>query len=231
MTGRPVTGCAVYVAHLSLTDFRSYAEVELAARAGRHRVRRAERPGQDQPGRGDRLPRDAGLAPGRHRRAAGAGRAPSGPSSAAAVVRDGRPTAGRARDQPGQGQPGPAQPRRRCRGRASVARRCCARCCSRPRTWRWSRATRPSAGASSTTCWWPAHAAAGRRARRLRPGAQAAQRPAEVGRRARSSAAAGRRSRRSDVWDAHLAAAGAELLAARLELVDDLRAVRRSAYA
>ena len=57
-------------------------EVELPLDAGRHRARRAERPGQDQPGRGGRLPRDAGQPPGVHRRAAGPARAPS-----AAIVR------------------------------------------------------------------------------------------------------------------------------------------------
>ena len=59
-------------------DFRSYAEVELPLDAGRHRAGRAERPGQDQPGRGGRLPRDARLAPGRRRRAAGPARRRAG---------------------------------------------------------------------------------------------------------------------------------------------------------
>ena len=118
MTSR--RAAVVSVAHLSLPDFRSYAEVELPLDAGRHRARRPQRPGQDQPGRGGRLPRDARLAPGRRRRAAGAAAAPSARWCAAQVVRDDRPTAGRAGDHPGQGQPGAGQPRRRCRGPRDV---------------------------------------------------------------------------------------------------------------
>ncbi len=52
------------------------------ARAGRHGVHRPQRPGQDQPGRGDRLPLAAAVAPRRHRRAAGAGTARRRPSCA-----------------------------------------------------------------------------------------------------------------------------------------------------
>jgi 6-phosphogluconate dehydrogenase len=53
-------------------------------------------------------------------------------------------------------------------------------CCSRPRTSRWSRAIRASAGASSTSCTARSRRA-GRRAVGLRPGPEAAQHAAEVG--------------------------------------------------
>ena len=60
-----------------------------------------------------------------------------------------------------------------------------------------------------------------RRARRLRQGAPPAHRTAEVG--GRSPDAARRRcSGNPDVWDGHLAAHGARLMAARQELVDQL---------
>ena len=52
--------------------------VEVDLEPGRHGVHRAQRAGQDQPGRGDRLPVAALLAPGRHRRAAGARRCRAG---------------------------------------------------------------------------------------------------------------------------------------------------------
>ena len=59
-------------------------------------------------------------------------------------------------------------------------------------------------------------AADGRRARGLRPGAQAAQRLAQVAPRGGTPAAPGADLSTLDVWDTHLATAGAELLAARL---------------
>ena len=80
---------------------------------------------------------------------------------------------------------------------------CCAACCSRPRTWPWSRATRTSGAGTSTTCWSPP-AAVRRGPGRLRAGAAAARRAAEVG------PGAGRRVPPSalEVWDDHLVAAG-----------------------
>ena len=66
--------------------------------------------GQDQPGRGARLRRHARSAPGRHATRRWSGAAPSGRSSAATVVHDGRELLRRAGDHAGQGQPGPAQP-------------------------------------------------------------------------------------------------------------------------
>ena len=150
----------MHVSHLTLHDFRSYAERRGAARTGRHRVRRPQRPGQDQPRRGGRLPRPAVLAPGRRRRAAGARSAPtrrwSAPRSCATAGR----RCSRSRSTPA-GPTGPGSTGRRCPAPASCSA-WCARCSSPRRTWRWSRATRPSGAASSTTCWccgrpgWPA---------------------------------------------------------------------------
>ena len=76
---------------------------------------------------------------------------------------------------------------------------------------------------------WPRLAG---RPRRLRPGAQAAQHPAQVAERPvpRRTAAAEAAST-LDVWDAHLAAAGGELLAARLRTLPTLGPARRKAYA
>ena len=53
------------------------------------------------------------------------------------------------------GPTGCASTGRRCRGRGSCWASS-ARCCSRPRTSPWCGATRPSGGASSTSCWSPA---------------------------------------------------------------------------
>ena len=79
------------------------------ARARGHRVHRAQRAGQDQPGRGDRLPLTALVAPGRQRRAAGPRRRRPGgdPGVGGARRAYGGP---RGRAQPGAQQPGPDQP-------------------------------------------------------------------------------------------------------------------------
>ncbi len=69
---------SVHVSRLTLHDFRSYADGRDRPRARRHGVHRVQRAGQDQPGRGDRLPLPARLAPGLQRRAAGAGRRRAG---------------------------------------------------------------------------------------------------------------------------------------------------------
>ena len=145
-------GAEVYVAHLTLADFRSYAGAEVALEPGRHGVRRPQRPGQDQPGRGDRLPRAPRHPPGRRPTRRWSGPAPSGRGP----CRRGAATAAQALVEleinPGKVQPGPASTAPTCRAPA----RCSAwsaPCCSRPRTWPWSRATRRAPRASSTTCW------------------------------------------------------------------------------
>ena len=150
---RPLTrAAAVYVAHLSLHDFRSYADGRGRARARGHRVRRPQRAGQDQPRRGDRLPR-----PGWPRTGSPPTRRWCGPGAdqavvRAAVVRDGRDGACSRSRSTRAGPTGPGSTGRRSRGPASCSA-WCARCSSRPRTSPWSRATRPSGAASSTTCW------------------------------------------------------------------------------
>ena len=70
-----------------------------------------------------------------------------------------------------------------------------------------------------------AHAAAGRRPRRLRPGAQAAQHPAEVG----AAVAGGRRSRSAtlDIWDDEPGAHGCRADGARLVLARRARPAPR----
>ena len=101
-------GAPVHVAHLTLHDFRSYADVEVAS-VRRQGVHRPQRAGQDQPRRGDRLPRPADLAPGRRRRATGPGRCRPGDRAGGDRAR--RADRGpRGRDQPRQVQPGPDQP-------------------------------------------------------------------------------------------------------------------------
>ena len=154
------------------------------------------------------------------------GAAPTGPSSgprwsATAARRCSRSRSTRARPT------GPGSTGRRCRGPASCSA-WCARCCSPPRTWPWSRATRPSARrflddllvlraprlpASAPTTTGCSSSAT----RCSRPPA-----PRAAGRTSHEAALS-----TLDVWDAHLARTGAELLAARLGLVDDLRPVRR----
>ena len=217
----------MYVAHLSLTDFRSYPEAELPLEPGRHGAGRAERPGQDQPGRGDRLRRDPGLAPGLLRRAAGPVRRP--PGDRALRGRPARP----ARPWSSWSSP-PGKANRARLNRSPVPR------------------PREVLGTLSTVLFAPEDLAlvkgdpaerrrfldellvarapaAGRRAVGLRAGAQAAQRPAEVGRRrdqARAAATCGPWTSGTRTWPT----AGAELLAARLLAGRRPRAVRRAAY-
>ena len=142
------------------------------ARRRRHGVRRAQRPGQDQPRRGHRLPLPADLAPGRHRRAAGPGRLRAGGDPGGR--RQGGPDRrARGRDQPRPGQPRPGQqvgaPPHPRPGRPGAHRGLLARGprAGQGRPVRAPPLPRRPAGA--------AHAAARRPARRLRPGAQAAQ--------------------------------------------------------
>ena len=166
----------MYVRHLSLADFRSWPAAEVAFEPGPSVLVGPNGAGQDQPGRGARLRRHARVAPGRHRRAAGPGG--RGPGRGADRGGQRRPrAAGRAGDQPGPGQPGPAQPvagaagPRRARRAALGAVRARG---PRPGPRRPGRAApvpRRAAGA--------ARPALRRGPGRLRAGAQAAQRAAE----------------------------------------------------
>ena len=80
----------MHVAHLSLHDFRSYPDVEVALGPGVDRVRRPQRAGQDQPGRGDRLPLPARPRTGSPATRRWSGSAPTRRSSGPRWSRDGR---------------------------------------------------------------------------------------------------------------------------------------------
>ena len=121
-----------------------------------------QRAGQDQPRRGDRLRRPALLAPGRRPTRRWSGSGADQAVVRAAVVRDGRTALLELEINPGRANR--ARVNRSPLPRAREVLGCCARCCSLPRTWRWSRATRPSGAASSTTCWCAAPRFAGVRA-------------------------------------------------------------------
>ena len=86
----PGVTASVYVAHLTLHDFRSYADVDVALEPGRDGVRRPQRPGQDQPGRGDRLPLPARARTGSPPTRRWSGPAPSRRWCAPRWSRDGR---------------------------------------------------------------------------------------------------------------------------------------------
>ena len=149
-----------------------------------------------------------------------------------AVVRGAGPprrprAAGRAGDHPGQGQPGAGQPVAGPAGRATCSASC-ARVLFAPEDLALVKGDPSERRRFLDDLLVAAGAPLGRGPRRLRPGAQAAQRPAQV---AGASVRAGRGDLRTlEVWDAHLAAAGAELLAARLDLVDALRPLVDKAY-
>ena len=128
-TSRTAPSCTSSV--LSLHDFRSYAAAEVTLPPGVTVVRRPQRAGQDQPGRGGRLHRPAVLAPGRQRRAAGAvRRRPGGDPGRRGPRRP--PALLEIEINPGPLQPGPGQPSP-LPGPASCSA-WSARCCSPPRT-------------------------------------------------------------------------------------------------
>ena len=150
----------------------------------------------------------------------------------AAVVARRAHRGARGRDQPGPGQPGPGQPVAACPGPASWSA-WCARSIFSPEDLALvkgdpsdrRRVPRRPAGA--------AHAAAGRRPRRLRPGAQAAQLPAQDRRRraARVVVAGGARSSTlGGLGRAPRPAPAPSCSAERLALVDELRPYVGKAY-
>ena len=106
---RPRERRGVHVAHLTLHDFRSYADVEVALEPGVTAF--IGRNGQGKTNLVeaiDYLSR-LGLAPGRDRRAAGPGRRRAGARAGRGGARRAHARA-RGRDQPGPVQPGPGQP-------------------------------------------------------------------------------------------------------------------------
>ena len=139
----------------------------------------------------------------------------------AAVVKEGRQPCSRSSSTPA-GPTGPGSTSRRSPGPATWSG-WCARWSSRPRTSPWSRATPPTGAASSTTCWccaprgWPASAPTTTGCCKQR---NSLLKTAGL---ARAGPPRDARCPRSVVWDAQLARVGAELLEARLALVDDLR--------
>ena len=126
--------------------------LDVDARAGRHRVRRPQRAGQDQPRRGDRLPLPARLAPGRRATRRWCGPAPSRPWS-------GRPWCATAASALLEVEINPGTSNRARINRSPLPR--ARELLGLVRTVRllprgprpWSRATRPTGAASSTTCW------------------------------------------------------------------------------
>ena len=152
---RPTAGSrVVHVRTLSVTDFRSYAARRARPRAGRHRAGRA-RTGRARPTWSRRSATSRRLAAtGSRTTRRWCGWAPSGRSYAATVVRDDRDTLIEVEITPGKANRARLGGARRCRGPARCSA-CCVPCCSRRRTWPSSRAIRPSAGATSTTCWSP----------------------------------------------------------------------------
>ena len=216
----------MHVTHLSLTDFRSYEVVDLTFDPG---VTALVGPnGQGKTNLVEAIGYVATL--GSHRVATDAPLVRQGAAARGGAVRH-RPgrahDARRAGDRARAAQPRPAQPLAAVAA-ARGARRRCAPCCSRPRTSRWSRATRTAGAGSSTTC--------SSRARRGSPASASdyervlRQRNALL-KTAGSTIKAGRGDVRTlDVWDTHLATAGAELLAGRLRLVRELAPAVAAAY-
>ena len=182
----------LYVSHLTLHDFRSYADVDVAPRAGRHRVHRPQRAGQDQPGRGDRLPLPARLPPGRDRRAAGARRRRAGAGPGGRGAR--RPHRhARDRAQPRAVQPGAGQPVAAAAGPRADRPGPHGRLLPRGPDPGQGRPVGPAAVPRRPA--GPPGPAAGRRPRRLRPGAR--QRNSLLKTAGAARAVGTRRSRRS----------------------------------
>ena len=213
---------ALYVAHLTPARLPLLRHRRGRARAGRDGVHRPQRAGQDQPGRGDRLPvpaqRRTGSRPTRRwcgRRRPGGGPRRGGHATAARRCSRSRSTPA---GPTGRGSTGST-----CRGPATWSA-WSARWSSRPRTSPWSRATRPSGGAFlDDLLVLRTPRLAGVRADYDRVLKQRNSLLKTAGAARRGSARRSRRCRPSAVWDAQLARTGAELLA------DAARAGRRAA--
>ena len=206
----------VHVSHLSLHDFRSYPEAEVALGPGVTAF--VGRNGQGKTNLVEAVDYIARLAS--HRVAGDAPLVRLGADQAvvrAAVVRDGREARARGRDQPGQVQPGPGQPVPAAPGpraaRPGAHGAVLARG-PRPGQGRPVRAAplprRPAgaAGARGTPACAPTTTGCSSSATRCSRRAGIARRQGRSGESALSTL---------DVWDSHLARTGAELLAARLD--------------
>ena len=220
----------MYVSHLVLHDFRSYADVEVVLDPGATAFIGSN--GQGKTNLVEAIDYLSRLTS--HRVATDAPLVRAGADQAvirAAVVRDGRTAVLEVEINPGRANrarvnksPLPKTPRP---GRAGAHR-----ASSRPRTSPWSRATRPSGAASSTTCWccgprgWPASASDYERILRQRNSLLKTAGHARRGSTSQDSALS-----TLGVWNSHLARVGAEILAERLRLVDDLRPYLGDAYA
>ena len=162
------------ITRLSLTDWRNYETADVAFEPGRQRARRQQRPGQDEPRRGDRLPHHARLAPGlRRRRARARGRRVGG-DPRDGLVRGPR-GARRGPHQQGRREPGAAEPLGGAAARDHPERLERAVRAGGPRD-RAGGALRPAAVRRRAAR--AADAAARRHGGRLREGAPAAQRAA-----------------------------------------------------
>ena len=133
----------MFVDHLQLADFRSYEAVDVAAGRRGHDVRRRQRAGQDQSGRGGGIPVDPRARTGSAPRCRWSGSERSGRWSGPGC-RPGSTTrascSSRSRSRPA-GPTGPGSTGRRSGGRGSCSV-CCAPSSSPRRTWPSSRATR-----------------------------------------------------------------------------------------
>ncbi len=206
----------MYVRRVELTDFRSYAHAEVDFEPGPSVLVGPNGVRQDQPDRGARVRGDARQPSGGHRPPlvrAGAERGHH-------PVRRSCTTSGNCSSS-WRLVPGKANRARLGRAPAAGPGTSSARsgwCCSPRRISPWSAAIRPSGGATSTICWsqrQPRFAGVRADYERVLKQRNALLRTAYLARKV-----AGRAGDLStlDVWDTHLAAHGADLLAARLDL-------------
>ena len=144
----------MYVAHLTLVDFRSYATVEVPLEPGATAF--IGRNGQGKTNLVEAIDYLSRLSS--HRVAGDAPLVRAGAERAlvrAAVVRDGREAVLEVEIHPGKSNK--ARVNRADLPRARELIGWSARSSSPPTTWRWSRATPPAGGRSSTTCWCCGH--------------------------------------------------------------------------
>ena len=160
------------VEQLSLVDFRNYAVADVTLHRRSESVRRPQRPGQDEPRRGDRATwrRSDRTASRRTRRWCATERMPRSSAHGSHTTSAGAP---RGAAQPPGVEPGAREPRA---GQAGGAAALCARsCCSRRKICRSCAATRRRAADSCDQLLVQRTPRLAGSARRLRPRAAAAQ--------------------------------------------------------